>query len=29
MDIHAFQQLIEQRYGKRDRERGTQGMPMT
>lgn len=23
MDIRAFQQLIEQRYGKRDRERGT------
>ena len=25
MDIRAFQQLIEQRYGKRDRERGTPG----
>ncbi|MBL7107237.1 MAG: nucleotide pyrophosphohydrolase [Phycisphaerae bacterium] len=25
MDIGAFQQLIEQRYGKRDRERGTPG----
>lgn len=23
MDIRKFQQLIEQRYGKRDRERGT------
>lgn len=25
MDIRAFQQLIEQRYGTRDRERGTPG----
>ena len=25
MDIRAFQQLIEQRYGKRDRQRGTPG----
>jgi NTP pyrophosphatase (non-canonical NTP hydrolase) len=25
MDIRAFQQLIEQRYGKRDRARGTPG----
>lgn len=25
MDIQAFQQLIEQRYGARDRERGTPG----
>lgn len=25
MDIHAFQALIERRYGKRDRERGTPG----
>ncbi len=25
MDIRAFQQLIEQRYGCRDRERGTPG----
>lgn len=25
MDIHEFQQLIEKRYGKRDRERGTPG----
>lgn len=25
MDIRAFQELIEQRYGRRDRERGTPG----
>ena len=25
MDIRAFQKLIDQRYGKRDRERGTPG----
>lgn len=25
MEIKAFQQLIEQRYGKRDRQRGTPG----
>ena len=25
MDIRAFQQLIENRYGQRDRERGTPG----